>query len=92
MAVITADATKMVNDAEEMIKLINESSVLLDELYERLYTINTKCWKSSKADSYVVNLKNDKKQYDMVINNLMSYANYLKNAGVKLENIIGKIN
>lgn len=90
MAVISADGAKLKALGEEAELLTKECMALVDELYEKLGNINKTCWVSSAADRYVSSIKNDHLQSKVVMNNLMSYADYIKNAGASIDNITKK--
>ena len=57
MAIIKADADKMVYAGEEIKRLTSEYDALIDELYNKLSTINRDCWVSENADLYVSKLR-----------------------------------
>lgn len=88
MAIIKADANKLIEAGEEIAKLTNEYNELIDELYDKLFMINKTCWSSQKADTYVTMLKNDKLKNKMISNCLVSYSNVLKNSGNQINSII----
>lgn len=90
MAIIKADSSKMIDAAEEILKLTKEYSSLVDELFDKLGNINKSCWKSKTADSYVSKVRSEKLQYKMIENKLLAYGNYMKNAGTNLERVINK--
>lgn len=92
MAIIKADADKMIYAGEEIKRLTSEYDALIDELYNKLSTINRDCWVSENADLYVSKLRSDKMQNKMVSNNLNSYANFLKSSGNQINNIMKKWN
>jgi hypothetical protein len=88
MAIVNANTTKLIAAGEELEKLTNDCGVLLDELYKKLYTINTKCWISEAANRYVSSIKTDYETNRAIIDNLMKYALFVKEAGTEMEDII----
>ena len=90
MAIISADGAKLLASGEEMESLTKECAALLDELYEKLGTINKTCWVSDAANRYVSGIKNDHLQSKMVMNNLMSYSRYIKETGSLIDQITKK--
>ena len=90
MAIISADGAKLMVAGEEMESLTKECAALIDELYEKLGSINKTCWVSDAANRYVSGIKNDYLQSKMVMNNLMSYSKYIKDAGSSIDGITKK--
>ena len=90
MANISADGKRLIENGQELEKICNESSILIDELYEKLSSINKRCWVSPAADRFVSNIKSDHLQNKIVMNNLKEYARFITGAGTKIDEITRK--
>lgn len=88
MAVIEADSNKLISNAEELDRIIDKTSILIDELYKELNMINKKAWVSQRADSYVEKIRKEKENVDEVMNNIKKYSSHLKNAGHDINEIM----
>lgn len=90
MANVKSNNNDLTMYGEEMTEICKDFLLKIDKFFTLIETVNRTAWSGTSADTYSGIVSQDKKKYEKFGNNMMQYANAIKNAGKNLETVTKK--